>query len=472
MIAGGQRFSGPVTALSSIEATARAHTRFVSVAMVHEAECTHSEFDDLCGRFMQQGVDAFIFLTPTDEMFQVACRAKVTQPCVIITSTHGGVSVGEGRFMQQGVDAFIFLTPTDEMFQVACRAKVTQPCVIITSTHGGVSVGEGMFMQQGVDAFIFLTPTDEMFQVACRAKVTQPCVIITSTHGGVSVGEGMRMLNARRHRRVSLVGVDQWGGMAAVMVTQPCVIITSTHGGVSVGEGMRMLNARRHRRVSLVGVDQWGGMAAVMRLIRKYGHRNVLFFAGPSQWRDAHTRLLAWNKLCAENKVNSVTVQCGDWESADAYRRMNHILDNIGSNGGRNSVTVQCGDWESADAYRRMNHILDNIGSNGGRLPTCAVCSNDVMAIGVIRALHEHGVRVPDDMSVTGFDDIPGMSNMYPPLTTVRQDFDDLGVMAMKEALFLMGDGDEPGYPASYHGVGLVSADLIVRQSVRAAPRR
>lgn len=299
MIAGGQRFYGPVTALSSIEATARAHMMFVSVAMVHEAECTQREFDDLCG----------------------------------------------------------------------------------------------MFMQQGVDAFIFLTPTDEMFEVACRAKVTQPSVVITSTHGNVSVGEGLRMLGA---------------------------------GG--------------RRRVSLVGVDQWGGMASVMQLIVKYGQRNVLFFAGPGQWRDASTRLVAWNKLCAQHKVNSVTVQCGD--------------------------------WESGDAYRRMNHILDNIGSNGGRLPTCAVCSNDVMAIGVIRALHEHGVRVPDDMSVTGFDDIPGMSNLYPPLTTVRQDFDDLGAMAMKEALFLMGDGDEPGYPNSRHGVGLVSADLIVRQSVRAAPRR
>lgn len=300
MIAGGQRFYGPVSALASIEATARAHGMFVSVAMVHEAECTQQEFDDLCGMFMQQGVDAFIFLTPTDEMFKVACKSQVSQPCVIITSSHGGVSVSEG---------------------------------------------------------------------------------------------------------------------------------------------LHMFNARQRRRVSLVGIDQWAGMASVMRLIRKHGHRNVLFFAGPGQWRDASTRLMAWNKLCAQNTVNSVTVQCGD-------------------------------DWESADAYRRMNHILDNIGSNGGRLPTCAVCSNDVMAIGVIRALLEHGVRVPDDMSVTGFDDMPGMSNLYPPLTTVRQDFDDLGTMAMKEALFLMGEEAEPGYPNSQHGVGLVSAALIVRQSVRAAPRR
>ena len=99
MIAGGQRFYGPVSALASIEATARAHGMFVSVAMVHEAECTQQEFDDLCGMFMQQGVDAFIFLTPTDEMFKVACKSQVSQPCVIITSSHGGVSVSEGLHM-------------------------------------------------------------------------------------------------------------------------------------------------------------------------------------------------------------------------------------------------------------------------------------------------------------------------------------------------------------------------------------
>ncbi|KFI66195.1 LacI family DNA-binding transcriptional regulator [Bifidobacterium cuniculi] len=299
LIAGGQRFYGPVSAMASIETVARAHDMFVSVAMVHEALCTQEEFDGLCGMFEQQGVDAFIFLTPTDAMFRAACRAKVTQP---------------------------------------------------------------------------------------RA------------------------------------------------------IITSTHGTVSVEEGLRLLRAAQRRRVSLVGVDQWGGMTGVMRMVRKYGHRNVLFFAGPAEWRDAATRLAAWNALCAQHAVSSITVQCRD--------------------------------WASGEAYQRMNHILDNIGSNGGRLPTCVVCSNDPMAMGVIRALLEHGVRVPQDVSVTGFDDMVGTENLYPPLTTVRQDFDDLGTMAMKEILYLMGEGDEPGYAVSRHGVGLATAQVIPRQSLRQAAQR
>ena len=96
------------------------------------------------------------------------------------------------------------------------------------------------------------------------------------------------------------------------------------------------------RRVSVVGMDQWSAMSDVMRLVVGYGHRSVLYFAGPKEWRDAATRLLAWNKLCAANSVSSVTVQCDTWESSEAYGKMNHILDNIGRIGGMLQVFDFC----------------------------------------------------------------------------------------------------------------------------------
>ena len=67
-----------------------------------------------------------------------------------------------------------------------------------------------------------------------------------------------------------------------------------------------------------------------------------------------------------------------------------------------------------------MNHILDSIGNQGGKLPTVVVTANDNQAVGVARALYEHGVRIPRDVSLVGFDDMPAMDNMIPPLTTVR----------------------------------------------------
>ena len=242
LIAGGQHFYGPISTISAIETMARQHGLFVTVSMVHEALCSQEEFDDLCRTFDEMNVDAFIFLTPTDVMFSAACRTRIAQPRVIVTSTHGGIGVQDG---------------------------------------------------------------------------------------------------------------------------------------------LRLMKAAGRRRVSVVGMDQWSAMADVMHLVVEYGHRSVLYFAGPKEWRDAATRLLAWNKLCAANAVNSVTVQC------------------------------------ETEAYGKMNHILDNIGHTGGNLPTCMVCANDSQAVGVARALHEHGVRIPQDVSLVGFDDMPAMDNMFPPLTTV-----------------------------------------------------
>ena len=119
-----------------------------------------------------------------------------------------------------------------------------------------------------------------------------------------------------------------------------------------------------------------------------------------------------------------------------------------------------------------MNHILDNVGRAGGGLPTCMVCANDSQAVGVARALHEHGVRIPQDVSLVGFDDMPAMDNMFPPLTTVRPGFEQLGVAAMREALYLLGESDENSFAASRHGVGLVSAELVKRSSIGPVRRR
>ena len=263
LIAGGQHFYGPISTISAIETMARQHGLFVTVSMVHEALCSQEEFDDLCRTFDEMNVDAFIFLTPTDVMFSAACRTRIAQPRVIVTSTHGGIDVQDG---------------------------------------------------------------------------------------------------------------------------------------------LRLMKSADRRRVSVVGMDQWSAMADVMHLVVEYGHRSVLYFAGPKEWRDAATRLLAWNKLCAANAVNSVTVQCET--------------------------------WESSEAYGKMNHILDNIGRTGGNLPTCMVCAND------------------------------------PPLTTVRPGFEQLGVAAMRETLYLLGAGEENSFGSSQHGVGLVSAQMVNRSSLGPVRRR
>ena len=95
---------------------------------------------------------------------------------------------------------------------------------------------------------------------------------------------------------------------------------------------------------------------------------------------------------------------------------------------------------------------------------TAVICGNDDMAIGVMRGLHDAGKRVPDDVSVVGFDDAPLAAVVVPALTTVAQDFIDLGRRAFAQLNLLVTTGEAAM-------VSSVVPSLVVREST-AAPRR
>jgi DNA-binding LacI/PurR family transcriptional regulator len=82
------------------------------------------------------------------------------------------------------------------------------------------------------------------------------------------------------------------------------------------------------------------------------------------------------------------------------------------------------------------------------------------MALGVLRALHEAGRRVPDDVSVVGYDDIPEAAHFLPPLTTVRTDFTDIGTRALHVLLDRIDAPTSPPPPLT-----VVPVDLQVRDS-------
>ncbi len=99
----------------------------------------------------------------------------------------------------------------------------------------------------------------------------------------------------------------------------------------------------------------------------------------------------------------------------------------------------------------------------GRSLPSAVFAANDLMAIGLVRALVEAGVSVPDQVSVVGFDDIDATGFLLPPLTTVRQDLVTLGRLGVERLLARI-DGAEPGDPL------LQPPELVVRAST-APPR-
>ena len=129
---------------------------------------------------------------------------------------------------------------------------------------------------------------------------------------------------------------------------------------------------------------------------------------------------------------------------------------------GKDVPEVVTGDWSAASGHTAGRVLAEN------RDVTAVFCANDDMAIGLIRALAEAGRRVPEDVSVVGFDDIPEAEYLIPPLTTVRQDFTAVGRRAIEvlRRAIQHADADDDTLAR------LIDPELVVRNSTAPSPGR
>ncbi|WP_432166944.1 LacI family DNA-binding transcriptional regulator [Streptomyces sp. bgisy031] len=180
-------------------------------------------------------------------------------------------------------------------------------------------------------------------------------------------------------------------------------------------------------RYAVVDTDQAGGTRDAVRHLLDLGHRTVWHLAGPSESFAAQRRTDAWRKAL---------------ESA-----------------GRAVPPLVRGDWSADSGYRAGLRLAEQADC------TAVFAANDQMALGLLRALEERGRKVPEDVSVIGFDDIPDSGSFQPPLTTVHQDFAEVGRRCVESALRQVRQGEaEPG-------ATLVPTRLVVREST-GRPRR
>jgi LacI family transcriptional regulator len=121
-------------------------------------------------------------------------------------------------------------------------------------------------------------------------------------------------------------------------------------------------------------------------------------------------------------------------------------------------VRVVHGDLSRDGGYGAMSEVI----AMGAPLPDCVFAVSDVMAVGALARLRAAGVDVPGDIALAGFDDIPTLRDVYPPLTTVRLPLTRLGVTAARLAL----SGDAPLRPR----VVPVPGEVVLRQSTPARP--
>jgi DNA-binding LacI/PurR family transcriptional regulator len=142
-----------------------------------------------------------------------------------------------------------------------------------------------------------------------------------------------------------------------------------------------------------VGVDQLAGAALATRHLLELGHRTVHHVTGPPDSKEARDRLRGWRAELVAAGAPVPDVLGGDWTPRSGHAAGRQL----------------------ADRKRRGERI------------TSVFLANDQMALGLLAAFHEEGLEAPGDVSVVGFDDLPEAPYFTPPLTTVRQDFAELG---------------------------------------------
>jgi DNA-binding LacI/PurR family transcriptional regulator len=187
----------------------------------------------------------------------------------------------------------------------------------------------------------------------------------------------------------------------------------------------------KEAKVSTILLDYRTGIHAAIRHLVELGHSKIAFLAGPHKLHSAITRENDYRSAMQASGVAiepSWVIECG------------HTL-----KGG-------------VEGYGKLQNLSTR--------PTAILCSNDVTAIGVLRAAFIEGLRVPDDLSVIGLDDIDFAEFTLPPLTTVRLSRFDLAQAAFEA---LRQQVEEAGNPKMQREF-LVSTSLVVRGSTAAPP--
>ena len=180
--------------------------------------------------------------------------------------------------------------------------------------------------------------------------------------------------------------------------------------------------------VSFAAMDHVSAARAATEHLLELGHATVHHISGPTAWTGTEQRIAGWRQALTAAGAREPRIHEGDWSAASGARAMRAIL-------------------ESNEAI------------------TALFVANDQMALGAMSVCHEHGIRIPEQISVIGYDDVPDSEFYSPPLTTVRQNFDLIAERAVAKVMAAI-EGTKP--PADE----LVSLPMIIRASTGPAPTR
>ncbi len=239
---------------------------------------------------------------------------------------------------------------------------------------------------------------------AARQYGYRPLVTATAVDRGASVG-ALRFLLDQAIEGLVVIAPHQHilNAIADLDLALPVVVLQTA--GQDVGTG--------------VGVDQRMGARLAVEHLLELGHTRIQHVSGPAEYFEARARAGAYLETVLAAGAPALPLIPGDWTAESGYRAAS---------------------------------LLD-------RNTTAVFCANDETAIGLMRGLAERGLRVPDDVSVVGFDDLPEAAYLVPSLTTVSQDLELVGREAVLTLTSQL-DGID-------HETTAVAPVLQVRESTR-----
>jgi DNA-binding LacI/PurR family transcriptional regulator len=183
-------------------------------------------------------------------------------------------------------------------------------------------------------------------------------------------------------------------GAAGLVFIAPVDAAAAAMSKVPAGVPIVTVDGLPEWRTANVSVDQYTGGRLATRHLLDRGHRTVWHVAGPEQWHGSRAREAGWRaELAAAGREEPPMLRAG-WSAESGY---------------------SCG--------QMLARVFDC---------TAIFAANDHVALGIVRAMAEQGRSIPDDVSLVGFDDVPESAFFTPALTTIRQEFAEVGREALR----------------------------------------
>ncbi|HEU4349262.1 MAG TPA: LacI family DNA-binding transcriptional regulator [Actinoplanes sp.] len=262
--------------------------------------------------------------------------------------------------------------------------------------------------------------------VALNSTLYGPASLLAAfEQAAAEAGFAVSVGSVGRLDRASIAGaverhLDQ--RVAGLVVIAPVASAGAALEDMPAGVPLVTIDGDPKRAHALVTVDQVAGARAATRHLLDAGHRTVWHVSGPADWYDAAGRIDGWRQELLAAGAEVPPLVPADWSAAAGF--------------------------SAGQMLARMPEV------------TAVFAANDHLALGLLRALHERGRRLPGDVSVVGFDDVPEAAYFIPPLTTVRPDFDAVAQAGLDLLLAQMaGTTEAPGRV-------VIAPELVIRDSV------